>query len=83
MRIKITNKKTGETKMSNVSGAVGLGGSFLGLLIGLVAIWGWIHNIIMLTSANFHPLGAEVILRVVGIFVGPLGVILGLFVGHF
>jgi hypothetical protein len=52
--------------------------------IGFVALWiaaivGWIMNIVALYGASFDPLTGPVILRIVGIFVAPLGSILGLF----
>lgn len=52
--------------------------------IGFIAIWiaaivGWIANIVVLWGASFDPLTGPVILRIVGIFVAPLGSILGLF----
>ena len=50
--------------------------------IGLTLIGGWIHNIIMLAHCNYVTLNPELVLRTVGIFVAPLGVVLG-FIGHF
>jgi len=69
--------------MSSNVGLAGIGVVLLWSALILTGLYGWVHNIIMLTTANFHPVGAEVVLRVVGIFLGPLGAILGLFVGHF
>ena len=48
---------------------------------GMVA-FGWIHNIIMLTTCNLNPVTMEPIMRVVGIPFVPLGVVMG-FIGHF
>jgi len=43
---------------------------------------GWVLNIVKLVGAGFDPIGAEVVLRVIGIFMAPLGAILG-YIGHF
>lgn len=67
----------------SMSSIVGAAGVLMWAAIVIVGSWGWVQNIIMLTTANFHPIGAEVIIRFIGIFVGPLGSILGLFAGHF
>jgi hypothetical protein len=51
---------------------------FLGMLALIVGCaYGWIHNIVVLIAAD-HVTGL-VIARVVGIFLVPLGVILGIF----
>lgn len=53
------------------------------LIVAVLSLIGWVANIVKLTGCDFSNIGAEIVLRVVGIFVAPLGVILGLFVGHF
>jgi hypothetical protein len=53
------------------------------VVIAITSIIGWVANIVKLTGCDFSNIGAEIVLRVVGIFVAPLGVILGLFFGHF
>lgn len=40
-------------------------------------LYGWINNIIILWGSSFDPLTGPVILRVVGIFLAPLGVVMG------
>lgn len=52
--------------------------------LGFIALWilgivGWVMNIVVLYGASFDPLTGPVILRIVGVFVAPLGAILGLF----
>jgi hypothetical protein len=47
-----------------------------------IGIWiasaiGWIMNIITLAGSSFDPLTGMVVLRIIGIFVAPLGVVLG------
>lgn len=48
---------------------------FLGLII--AALSGWVMNIITIAHSNFGDLTGLLVLRVVGIFVAPLGAILG------
>jgi hypothetical protein len=40
---------------------------------------GWVLNIVDLFSMSFSTLTGEVVLRVVGVFIPPLGAILGWF----
>jgi hypothetical protein len=55
---------------------------FVYFLVVICAIIGWIANIVRLTGCNFDVLGPEIVLRIIGIFMVPIGVILG-FIGHF
>lgn len=52
---------------------------FAVLAFWLTVLVGWIINIVALFSTSFSPLTAVAVLRVVGIFVPPLGAIMGLF----
>lgn len=47
-----------------------------------MGIVGWILNIWRLTGCDFHNIGAEVVLRIVGIPIAILGAVLG-YIGHF
>jgi hypothetical protein len=49
------------------------------LYIGLViaSLTGWIWNIVKLYGLGPDPLTEELVIRVVGIFVAPLGVVMG------
>jgi hypothetical protein len=47
----------------------------IGLWLGLIA--GWVMNIITIANSSFTPLEGFLVLRVVGIFVAPLGAVLG------
>ena len=40
-------------------------------------LYGWVHNIIDIVHSSFSPLTGLVVLRCIGIFVAPLGAILG------
>ena len=48
---------------------------FIGLF--LAAVGGWVANIVKIFGTSFDPLTAIAVLRVVGIFIPPLGSILG------
>lgn len=48
-----------------------------GIAIGLLGIGGWIANIVKLVGSNFDPITGMVIARAIGIFVAPLGAVLG------
>jgi prepilin-type N-terminal cleavage/methylation domain-containing protein len=43
----------------------------------MLGIGGWIANIVKLAGSSFDPLTGMVVLRSTGIFVAPLGSILG------
>ena len=45
----------------------------------VATIYGWISNIVAVVHSDFTVLTGMLVLRVVGIFVAPLGVILGYF----
>jgi hypothetical protein len=56
--------------------------AFLGLMVVLawvLGIIGWIANIVVLYGMSFDHLSGALVLRVIGIFIAPLGAILGLF----
>ena len=46
-------------------------------LVWVAAMTGWVLNIISIFGGTFDPLTGVMILRVVGIFVAPLGAIMG------
>lgn len=48
---------------------------YFALIIAIV--YGWIANIVTIAGSNFSELSGILVLRVVGIFVAPLGVVLG------
>jgi hypothetical protein len=53
---------------------------FLGLLIIVItAIVGWVMNLFELFHMIGEPIGTEFIIRIVGIFVAPIGTIMGFF----
>jgi hypothetical protein len=48
---------------------------YLGLLI--AGTYGWCSNIVTIFHSNFNDLTGVLVLRVVGIFVAPIGAVLG------
>ena len=47
------------------------------LIVALVGAWGWISNIIKLASMDFGGVTGMLVLRAIGVFVAPLGAVLG------
>jgi hypothetical protein len=45
----------------------------------LVGVGGWVANIVKLVGMNFDPITGLLIVRAVGIFVAPVGAVLGFF----
>lgn len=46
-------------------------------LIGLAGVVGWIMNIIDIANSEFTPITTMLVLRFIGVFVPPLGAVLG------
>lgn len=46
-------------------------------VVGLLAVGGWIANIVKLAGSSFDPITGMVVLRAIGVFFAPLGAILG------
>lgn len=49
----------------------------IGILLIIAFVYGWINNIIIVCHSNFTPLTGMVVVRCIGIFVAPIGAILG------
>jgi len=49
----------------------------IGLLIMGLSLYGWLMNLIILWTMPLDPLTGQLIVRIIGIFVAPLGAILG------
>lgn len=56
---------------------LGMLAAFAIIAIWLAAIWGWVLNILTIFESSFTPLTGQLVLRVIGVFVAPLGSILG------
>lgn len=62
-------------KYKNSSNAAAI--VYLGLVIAI--IYGWVANIVTIAQSDLSTITGMLILRVAGIFVAPLGVVLGYF----
>jgi hypothetical protein len=49
------------------------------ILIMLIACVGWILNIVSIFNSSFDSLTGILVLRVIGVFLAPIGAILGFF----
>lgn len=47
------------------------------VVVWLAGLIGWILNIVTIAGSSFDVITSMLVLRVVGIFVGPLGAVLG------
>ena len=43
----------------------------------LIGAWGWVWNLVKIFDGTFDPLSGLMVLRVIGVFVAPLGCIVG------
>ena len=59
--------------------ALGIGWSIMWMLFGIAVVVGWVMNIIDLIGMNNVLSTGEGIVRVVGIFLPPLGAFMGFF----
>mgnify|MGYP003341023507 CR=1 FL=1 len=51
--------------------------AFVWLAIVVAATYGWVMNIVQLYHSSFSEITGQLILRVIGIFVAPLGSVMG------
>ena len=56
---------------------VGLFGAITILALVVAAVIGWVMNIITIAHSEFVPITGLLVLRIVGIFIGPIGAVLG------
>lgn len=49
------------------------------LFVVIPALLGWIMNIVKIVHSDFAHIGGMLVVRIVGIFVAPLGAVLGYF----
>lgn len=50
---------------------------FIYFSIVLAGLFGWVMNIVAIIQSDFAPIGGMLIARVIGVFVAPLGAVLG------
>lgn len=46
-------------------------------IVALAGIYGWVANIVKIVHSDFTPITGLLVVRCVGIFVPPLGVVMG------
>lgn len=51
----------------------------LGLVLIVLAVYGWVMNIATLWNMDFNNMTGQFIIRCIGVVFGPLGAILGYF----
>jgi hypothetical protein len=51
--------------------------ALLSVIVWVLSAVGWVCNIITLAQSNFDHITGLIILRVIGVFVAPLGSVLG------
>lgn len=49
------------------------------IVVGLAAVVGWVMNIMDIVKSDFSSITGLLVLRVIGVFVPPLGAVLGYF----
>lgn len=54
-------------------------GTLIWFALWIAVVVGWVMNIVDLFYQSFEPLTAVAVLRVVGIFILPLGAVMGFF----
>lgn len=47
------------------------------VMLVVAGVCGWIANVVKLVGSNFDPITGIVVARAIGIFVAPLGAVLG------
>lgn len=57
--------------------AAGVFAAMAGVALIVAAIWGWIANVVAIAGTVNDPITGMFVLRCIGIFVAPLGSILG------
>lgn len=45
--------------------------------VSIAAVWGWVWNIVKIVAIAGDPIGGMLVVRCIGIFVAPLGAVLG------
>jgi hypothetical protein len=65
-------------KMKKQSGAAVIAVIFSVALI-LIAGTGWVLNIVSIVKSDFAPITGMLVMRIIGVFMAPLGAVLGYF----
>lgn len=65
------NKRIGSLTSGETSVAI------LTITVAVLGAWGWVWNIIKLATADFSDITGLLVLRIIGVFIAPLGAVLG------
>lgn len=49
------------------------------IILWLAAIYGWVMNILTIFNSALSPLTGEMAIRIIGVFIAPIGAVLGYF----
>lgn len=52
---------------------------FVYLAIVLVACYGWINNIVIIFHSDFSHITGQLVIRIIGVFIAPIGCVMGFF----
>lgn len=63
----------------NRNGNVSVLGAVILLVIIVVGGYGWVMNIVKLVGSDFAQITGVLVVRTVGIFMAPLGIVMGYF----
>ena len=66
-----------ETSMIKISFANTAMGVFLYLSLLILLVGGWVMNLVEIVNYDFASITGMIILRIAGIFIAPLGAVLG------
>jgi hypothetical protein len=53
--------------------------ALFGFAVFIAAVVGWVMNIIDIVNSDFHNVTGMLVLRIIGVFLAPLGAVLGYF----
>lgn len=54
------------------------GGALIACIcLAIVGVAGWVMNIVALTQSSFEPITGMLVARIIGVFLAPLGAVLG------
>lgn len=52
---------------------------FVYLTVLLVALYGWVNNIVIIFHSDFSHITGALVVRVIGVFIAPIGCVMGFF----
>lgn len=47
--------------------------------VAILGVWGWVWNIIKIIDSDFAVITGMLVARIIGVFIAPLGAVLGFF----